>query len=180
MATDRLILRPWREADAPSLYEYAKSPDVGPIAGWPAHTDVQHSRNVIREYLSGDGIYAVVLRGTDSPIGSIGVRIGGASDLGIGEDEGEIGYWIGVPYWGRGLIPEALRALMRHCFRDLGLVKLWCGYFDGNEKSARVQKKCGFKYYHTHRDKIIPLLAVVRTEHVNCIAREEWSGETGC
>ena len=51
--------------------------------------------------------------------------------------------WIGVPYWGQGLIPEAVREIMRHGFDDLNLEKMWCGYFDGNTKSKRVQEKCG-------------------------------------
>ena len=68
--------------------------------------------------------------------------VGSRSNLGLPESEAEIGYWIGVPFWGRGLIPEATREIMRHGFRDLGLEALWCGYFDGNEKSRRVQEKC--------------------------------------
>ena len=67
--------------------------------------------------------------------------IGSASDKGIPDTEAEIGYWIGVPYWGQGLIPEAVREIMRYGFDDLNLEKLWCGYFDGNTKSQRVQEK---------------------------------------
>ena len=48
METERLILRKWAETDAESLYEYAKDPDVGPIAGWPPHTSVEESREVIK------------------------------------------------------------------------------------------------------------------------------------
>ena len=55
------------------------------------------------------------------------------------DDEIEIGYWIGVPYWGQGLIPEAVRALQKHAFLDLGCSAMWCGYYDGNEKSKRCQ-----------------------------------------
>ena len=73
-------------------------------------------------------------------MGSIGLKIGPASGIGIPETEAEIGYWIGVPYWGQGLIPEAVREIMRHAFDDLNLEKLWCSYFDGNTKSMRVQE----------------------------------------
>ena len=58
------------------------------------------------------------------------------SDKEIPDTEGEIGYWIGVPFWGKGLIPEAVRELVRHGFEDLKLDKIWCGYFDGNEKGG--------------------------------------------
>lgn len=66
--------------------------------------------------------------------------IGSASNLDIPDTEGEIGYWIGVPFWGQGLIPEAVEELLRHGFEDLKLDRIWCGYFDGNEKSKRVQE----------------------------------------
>ena len=52
MQTERLILRPWVESDAEELYRYASDPDVGPIAGWPAHTSVAQSLDVIRNVLS--------------------------------------------------------------------------------------------------------------------------------
>ena len=62
METERLILRPWREEDALPLYKYAKNPAVGPIAGWPPHTSVENSREVIRDILSAPETYAVVLK----------------------------------------------------------------------------------------------------------------------
>ena len=49
--TERLILRPWLETDAESLYEYAKEPAVGPIAGWPVHSSVENSLEIIRNVL---------------------------------------------------------------------------------------------------------------------------------
>lgn len=172
--TDRLILRSWEEADAEELYRYASHPDVGPIAGWPVHTSVENSRQIIRDVLSAPETYAVVLKETGRPVGCVGLMIGAASNIGIPDTEGEIGYWIGVPYWGQGLIPEAVRAIMRYAFLDLGLKKLWCGYFDGNEKSKRVQEKCGFRYHHTAQDVPCQIEGLLRTEHVNCITREEW------
>ena len=174
LKTERLILRPWRETDAAALYQYAQDPRVGPIAGWPVHESIENSRQIIREILSAEETYAVVPDGTDAPVGSIGLLIGGKSNLAIGENEGEIGYWIGVPYWGQGLIPEAVRELLRHGFEDLGLDSIWCGYFDGNEKSHRVQSKCGFRFHHTEKDKPWPLMNDIRTEHITCLTREDW------
>ena len=100
--------------------------------------------------------------------------IGSASNIGIPDTEAEIGYWIGVPYWGQGLIPEAVREIMRHGFDDLNLEKLWCGYFDGNTKSQRVQEKCGFRYHHTREKVPCALEDVLRTEHITCLSKEEW------
>lgn len=58
--TARLLLRPWRESDAEALYRYASDPAIGPIAGWPPHTSVEHSREVIRTVFSAPEVYAVV------------------------------------------------------------------------------------------------------------------------
>lgn len=178
LQTERLLLRPWREADAPALFQYAKHPDVGPIAGWPVHTSVENSREIIRDVLSAEQTYAVVLRQSNEPIGSAGFLFGENSNLpDILPDEAEIGYWLGVPHWGRGLIPEAVRELLRYGFEVLGLSRIWCASFEGNVKSERVQQKCGFRYHHTLENQDCPLIHAVRTERVSCITKSEWLAE---
>ena len=174
LETERLVLRPWDETDAESLYEYAKDERVGPITGWPVHTSVDMSRDVIKNVLSAPETYAVCLKEDNKAIGSIGLMIGKNSNLALPENEGELGYWIGVPFWGQGLIPEAARELIRRAFADLGLEKLWCGYFDGNEKSKRVQEKCGFVYQRTDRDIYWQKTGDIRTEHITCLTKEDW------
>ena len=67
--TERLILRPWQESDAEDLYTYAKDPEVGPPAGWPPHTSVENSRDIIKTALSRPETYAVCLK-NGKPIGS--------------------------------------------------------------------------------------------------------------
>ena len=174
LETERLILRPWEECDAEDLYQYASHPDIGPIAGWAVHTSVENSREIIRDVLSAPETYAVVLKETGQPVGSIGLMLGNASNIGLPDTEGEIGYWIGVPFWGQGLIPEAVRELMRYGFEQLNLEKIWCGYFEGNLKSKRVQEKCGFRYHHTAENVPCALSGVLRTEHLTCITRDQW------
>ena len=172
--TERLILRPWEEADAEDLFEYAKDERVGPVAGWPTHTCVENSREIIRSVLSAPGNFAVCRKEDNRAIGSVGLMVGAQSNIGLPDTEGEIGYWIGVPFWGQGLIPEAVRELIRYAFLQLGLETLWCGYFDGNEKSRRVQEKCGFVYHHTDRDVHWKKMDDIRTEHITRLTREDW------
>lgn len=172
--TKRLILRPWEEADAESLYEYARDNRVGPIAGWPVHTSVENSRDIIKNVLSAPETYAVCLKEDNRAIGSIGLMIGKLSNLDLPDTEGEIGYWIGVPFWGQGLIPEATVEIIRYAFEDLNLETLWCGYFDGNEKSRRVMEKCGFIHHHTNKDIHWQLMDDIRTEHVARLTKKEW------
>ena len=174
LQTERLILRPWEEDDAESLYEYAKDPAVGPIAGWPPHTSVENSREIIRSVLSADETYAVCLKQDNRAIGSIGLISPAQSHTALGADELEIGYWIGVPFWGRGLIPEATERLIRHAFEDLGCSALWCGYYEGNEKSKRCQEKTGFTFHHIERDVPCELMGDVRAEYFTRLTKDEW------
>ncbi len=174
LKTERLILRPWEISDAESLYEYAKDPAVGPAAGWPAHTSVENSREIIETVLSQPETFAVCLRSDNIAIGSAGLISPAAAHIELEPDEMEIGYWIGVPFWGRGLVPEAVRRLQRYAFEELDCSALWCGYYEGNEKSRRVQEKCGFVYHHTERGRLRPLLGDTATEHFTVITKEQW------
>ena len=81
LETKRLILRPWEEADATDLYFYASSPEVGPKAGWPVHTSVENSRDIIRNVLSAPETYAVIPKDSGHAVGSIGLMIGNNSNI---------------------------------------------------------------------------------------------------
>ena len=174
LQTERLILRRWEDSDAENLFMFAKDPDVGPIAGWPAHKDIEESRNIIANVLNGKEVYAICLKEDNKAIGCIELRLYGKSDLCNGEDECEMGYWLGKPFWGRGIMPEAAREMMRHGFEDCGFNKIWCGYYDGNEKSKRVQEKLGFKYQWRSEDVDVPLMNEKRVGHVNLMTKEDW------
>ncbi|MBQ8696949.1 MAG: GNAT family N-acetyltransferase [Clostridia bacterium] len=171
LETERLILRSWREDDAEELYKYASDPEVGPSAGWPPHTSVENSREIIRTVLSAPETYAVCLKEDGNPIGSIGFH---RNDLAELEDEYELGYWIGKPFWGRGLIPEAAREMLRHAFEELKMNRIWCGYYDGNVKSRRVQEKLGFVYHHSTEGIEVKLIGEKRTGHAMLMTLETW------
>ena len=143
--TDRLILRPWLDSDAEALFRYASDPDVGLRAGWPPHKDIEESRRVIRDIFTNDRTWAVTLRETGEAIGCMGYFIHGESNIPIGEEDAEIGYWIAKPYWNRGIATEALRAMIDYCFNVKGFLSLWSDFFIDNPASGRVMEKCGFK-----------------------------------
>ena len=173
LETKRLILRPWQETDAENLYNYAKDPEIGPPAGWPPHTSVENSRQIIKDFLSAPETYAVCLK-DGKPIGSVGLKLKDYTDMTDREDECELGYWIGKPYWGQGLIPEAAEELLRYAFEELGMRAVWCGYYEGNEKSRRVQEKLGFVYQYTTIDLDLPLMGEKRTGHTSLLKKEWW------
>lgn len=172
--TERLILRPWLESDAEALFKYASDPDIGPAAGWEPHTSVGNSLEIIRTVFAAPEVYAVVLKSTGEPVGCCGIMFSdGLHTAEMNKGEAEIGYWIGKPYWGQGLIPEAVRALLFRCFNDLGLDAVWCAYYDGNSKSKRVCEKCGFRYHHTNHDCPSPL-GDLRIEHFHLLTKSDF------
>ena len=177
LETERLILRRFEESDAENLYKYASDPDIGPIAGWPPHKSADDSKNIIKTVLCGAEAYAVCLKSNNKAIGAIELRLNGHTDMTERDDECELGYWIGKPFWGQGLIPEAARELLRHAFEDINMNKVWCGYYDGNIKSKRAQEKIGFKYQWTTKNIDVPLMKEKRTGHVSCITKEEWAAK---
>jgi len=171
LQTQRLILRPWNENDAEELYKYASDAEIGAPAGWQPHTSVENSREIIRSVLSAPETYAVCLKENGKPIGSIGFH---RNDLAEKDDEYELGYWIGKAFWGQGLIPEAAREMLRYAFEELGMARIWCGYYDGKLKSRRVQEKLGFVYHHTTEGIKVTLMNEIRTGHVMLMTKETW------
>lgn len=145
---------------------------MGHPAGWPVHTSIEHSREIIRAVLSVPENYAVCLKDSGKVIGSIGLKMGDGTDMTDRADECELGYWIGKPFWGQGLMPEAGERLLRHAFETLDMRAVWCGYYEGNLKSKRVQEKLGFVYQHTTPNLEVPLLNEIRVGHVNLLTRE--------
>ena len=141
---ERLILRPWVEHDAEILFKYASDPEVGPRAGWPSHKSVGESREVIRTFFCNDHTWAMELKETGEAIGCIGYYTHGESNIDIGENDAEVGYWVARPYWNLGLCSEALRVLIDYCFRERGFSTLWADYFPENPASGKVMEKCGF------------------------------------
>lgn len=179
LETDRLLLRKWTDADAESLFEYAKCPDVGPIAGWPPHNSVHESLDVILNVLSGQECYAICEKDSERAIGAIELMLNGHTVRTRRDDECELGYWLGKPFWGRGYITEAAKEIIRHGFEDIGMNTIWSGYYDGNQKSKRVQEKVGFIYHHTCENVPVPLMNEVRTEHINILTKEHWKEISG-
>ncbi|MBQ5951550.1 MAG: GNAT family N-acetyltransferase [Lachnospiraceae bacterium] len=174
LTTKRMILRPFRMSDAEDIFRWAQDPEVGPPAGWAPHKSIDETRSVIRNILSRQETYALCLKEDGRAIGAAGLHMSGHTDLTDRDDECELGYWLARPFWGQGLVPEAARALLRRCFVDLGMRRVWCGYYDGNEKSRRVQEKVGFVYQWTTENVDVPALHEKRRGHVSCLTREQW------
>lgn len=174
LTTERLLLRKWTEDDADSLFEYAKAPDIGPIAGWKPHRSKEESLEIIKNVLNGEECYAICEKNSNTAIGAIELRLNKYTDMTDKDDECELGYWLGKPFWNRGYMTEAAKEIIRHAFEDLGMNAVWCGYYDGNIKSKRVQEKVGFVYHHTCENVPVALLNEVRIGHTNVMSKQHW------
>lgn len=173
LRSERLLLRPWNVDDAPALFELARDPRVGPPAGWAPHASVDESRQVIRDVLSAPHCFAAFLEDGGALVGCVGLTPAEASSA-AGEGEAELGYWLGVPFWGKGLATEASRELVRYGFTELGLSAIWACYYEGNERSHRVMERLGMAYQRSAECNV-PLLGERRVEHCMCLLRDAWA-----
>lgn len=145
LPTERLILRPWRMQDASELFHYASDLQIGPRVGWKPHANLQESRHILKTVLMTPDVWALELRETGRPIGSIGLHRDRKRNLPPTQVR-ELGYWLGRPYWGQGLVPEATRAVLDYAFTKLQLELVSCSHFPDNDQSRRVIEKLGFHY----------------------------------
>ena len=143
--TPRLILRPWRENDLADFNEYASVDGVGQMAGWLPHKSMEESKMILDMFMADKKTLALELKENGKVIGSIGLE-----DIDFPDDRGmqgrEVGYALSKTYWGKGLMPEAVKAVIDYCFEKLHYDWLTCDHFVWNHQSKRVIEKCGFHY----------------------------------
>ena len=173
--TQRLVLRKWELTDISSMYKYAKDPDVGPIAGWPAHTSIDISKMVVEDFIKNHPYcYAITMKSNNEAIGCIELKMH-PSDSTRNDKEAELGYWLGKPFWGNGIMVEAAYALMNYGFNKLCLDNVWVGHYEGNYKSKRVIEKLGFVFDHIAYNLDVPLLNEFRTGYSYIMSKEHFN-----
>lgn len=173
--TKRLLIRPWDDFDADELFELAQEPEIGYWCGWEPHKHIRDTFFVLHNFLEIEETYAICLKDNNIIIGSIGLHFKNNTDLTDKDDEAELGYWIGKPYWNNGYATEAGKAIIKHAFKDLKLSRVWCGYYEGNEQSKRVQYKLGFKFHHRSESAEVPQLNTTRIGYVSCLSKDEYN-----
>ena len=170
--TERLILRHWKIEDSEAMFKYASEPEVGIRCGFPPHTSIDDSIKVVKSFIENNPeCYAIVLKDSNEAIGCIELMKSRHSDR---EDEMELGYWLGKPYWGLGYMTEAADAIINYGFKKYDLNAIWCAYYDGNIGSKRVQEKLGFVYQYSRDNVDVVLLNEKRKDHVNLLTKEHW------
>jgi RimJ/RimL family protein N-acetyltransferase len=139
LKTERLVLRAPRRTDAKSIARLAGDRRIAVnTAQLPHPFDVDDANQFVAAVnrQAGEATFLITLDG--APIGACGVdpRDGGP----------EIGYWLGVPYWGQGYATEAARAVIDYAFGVLQHESLQAGARVSNPASRRVLEKCGFQW----------------------------------
>lgn len=158
--------------------------------------------NTLDNVFTGDENYAITRRGgDDEPIGAIELKKAEPGDhagefvqeaidahsLFEGVDEAAmeralahydgdrvLGYWIGRPFWGQGLMTEALQAMIRHAFVDLGCNAVWGGHYVENPASGKVMEHCGMQAVCRKDSDYFPLIDRSYDAILRVITREEW------
>lgn len=170
--TERLILRPWRQDDLEDFYEYASVDGVGQMAGWLPHKNIDESKMILDDFIKGKKIFALEYEG--KAIGSLGIEEYNEEKFPELKDKKcrEIGYVLAKPYWGRGLMPEAVNRVIDYLFEEAGLDMILCGHFLSNSQSQRVQEKCGFRHYAY--GKYETRFNTIEDDETNIITRKDW------
>lgn len=149
LQTPRLTLRPWRETDLEDFYAYASVDGVGQMAGWLPHKNREESDMILNSFIRHRKCFALEYQGR--VIGSLGIEeYDEESYPELSRQRGrELGYVLAKDFWGRGLMPEAVRAVMVYLFDTVGVDFILVGHFDRNSQSRRVIEKCGFRFIKT-------------------------------
>lgn len=148
LETERLVLRQWKESDLEDFFEYASVDGVGEMAGWKHHSSIDESKIILDMFIREKNCLSIVLKASGKVIGSMGLHESCGNENAALKDlrQKEIGYVLSKDYWGRGLVPEAVKKMIEFCFTVLDLEAVTITHFKENDQSRRVIEKCGLKY----------------------------------
>lgn len=149
LKTERLVLREWKESDLQDFFEYCSVEGVGEMAGWAHHENIEKSKQILDLFIKEKKTFCIELEG--KAIGSVGIEKYNEKEFPEYDNlKGrEVGFVLSKDYWGRGIMPEAVKGVLAYCFDTLGCDFVACGHFEWNGQSRRVQEKCGFHYVKT-------------------------------
>lgn len=152
--TERLILRNYTLNDLEDYWEYIQMPNVGPRCGWPAYTDKEKAKERLKIESTKPLQYAIELKDTHKVIGSIELMEPDENTKTDGYTK-EIGCLLHEGYWGKGIMTEAMQAIVKYGMEELGLDEIVAGYYTPNVASGKIQAKAGLKPYKTIKDMIV-------------------------
>jgi RimJ/RimL family protein N-acetyltransferase len=172
LETQRLRLRPYSESDIPELVPLIGTREVAATTLRIAHPYTEADARAFLELTQDlDKLWlAITLRADGRQIGGIGLRINND------QQHAELGYWLGVSYWGQGYATEAAREVLRYGFEELGMHRIFASHFKHNPASGRILKKLGMKYEGCQREHVRKWEQFVDSELYG-ILRREWQAK---
>ncbi len=174
LETTRLKLRPYTESDIAELLPLIGASEVAATTLRIAHP---YTEQDAREFLvmaqESGKLWLAITRRTDGRLlGGIGLRVDDQ------HQHAELGYWLGVPFWGMGYATEAAQEMLRYGFESLGLHRIFATHFKHNPASGRTLKKLGMRYEGCQREHLRKWAQFVDSELYG-ILRQEWKIPNG-
>ena len=150
--TPSSILRSWRKEDAPSLVKYADNPKIAGNMrdGFPNPYTISDAEQFLRMATGDKTALLLAIEIDGEACGGIGVH----SFTDIYRKTAEIGYWLAEPFWGRGIMTTAVKAMVPVAFEHFDIVRLQAGVYSTNPASMRVLEKAGFEREAVHKKAI--------------------------
>ena len=175
LETQRLILRQFHIQDAKRVQKLAGEPEMAASTFLPhPYKDGIAERwilSLVDDYKKDRIVnFAIDLKETGVLIGSIGLV------LDMQHNRGDLGYWVGMPFWGSGYCTEAGRAVLKYGFEGLGLNRIAAPHFSSNPASGRVLQKLGMRHEGTRRQHYLRFGKYEDAE-VYGLLKEGFSGE---
>ena len=168
LETERLKLRRYTEADIPELVPLIGTREVAATTLRIPHPYTEQDARAFLAIKDPDKIWlAITLRRDGRQIGGIGLTVDAQ------HQHAELGYWLGVPYWGKGYATEAARAMLRYGFHDLGLHRIFASHFKHNPASGNILRKLGMRYEGCQREHLRKWDRFVDSELYGLL-RKEW------
>lgn len=172
--TKRLIIRNWQESDVLDIHRCLSNKAIALSAGLQPMETLENSRQYLKTLINETTRFAISVRNNPQVIGYIGLRSPDMDFDYATPGELEIGFWLDVPFWGKGYIPEAIKALEKFAFEELNCSAIWAAYFQGNEQCRHCLEKCGYTFHHTEENRYMIKLNDRRTEHFTRLSKEQW------
>jgi ribosomal-protein-alanine N-acetyltransferase len=185
LETERLVLRPFEEADAEPLFVHASNPTVTRFTLWDHHQTIDDTRMFVRDYARCryiEGVpepYSICLRldPERKPFGAVGCFWTSEPNRTM-----ELGYWLAEVLWGQGIATEACRVMVAHAFAACRPERIQARVIAGNDASVRVLKKIGFRYegklrsflYRREKFEDVLFFALLRGEHEEVLSASRY------
>jgi RimJ/RimL family protein N-acetyltransferase len=146
-------IRSWKPEDETAIVKYANNRNISINLrdSFPFPYTLQDARTWLRKISKQQPETAFAIANADEAIGGIGLHM----QRDVFRHSAEIGYWLGEPFWGRGIATLAVRAFTEFVFASFGLTRIFAGVFDGNTASIRVLEKSGYQLEGRMRNAVV-------------------------